>query len=128
MRFGNCVEEDWCDCDPDEFLRDRCNEVPFLDCATYCFVGATVTRDQNHPIGSMLGDLLVRFPSASGRGRHRRIPFEIGHHVGGAHHLQLFKHPAVYDQIRAWLDDDPPRELPPGPGAATSSSAGGSAL
>src|SRR5436309_2177677 len=30
LRFGSCIEEDWCDCHPDEFLRDRCNEVPFL--------------------------------------------------------------------------------------------------
>jgi pimeloyl-ACP methyl ester carboxylesterase len=127
LRFGSCVEEDWCDCDPDEFLRDRCNEVPFLDCVTYCFVGATLTRDHDHPLGSLLGDMLVRFPSASGRGRHRCIPFEIGHHVGGANHLQLLNHPAVYDQIRAWVEDDQPRELPPG-SAAISGSAGGSGL
>ena len=31
LRYGACVEEDWCGCeDPDEFLRDRCSEVPFL--------------------------------------------------------------------------------------------------
>src|SRR5206468_2571670 len=40
LRFGNCVEEDWCDCEPDEFLRDRCKEVPFLPTATYYFIGA----------------------------------------------------------------------------------------
>jgi pimeloyl-ACP methyl ester carboxylesterase len=105
LRFGSCVEEDWCDCDPDEFLTDRCREVPFLECATYYFVGATLTRDANHPLGSVVGDLLVRFPSASGQGRRRRIPFEIdnGRHLGGVNHFQLLNHPDVYEQIRAWL-------------------------
>ena len=105
LRFGNCVEQDWCDCDPDEFLRDRCCEVPFLPTVTYYFIGATLTRDADSPIGSLVGDLLVRFPSASGNGRRRRIPFEIenGRHVGGLNHFQLLNHPAVYGQIRDWL-------------------------
>jgi pimeloyl-ACP methyl ester carboxylesterase len=101
LRFGSCAEEDWCDCDADEFLRDRCTEVPFLECATYYFVGATITRNT----GSLVGDLLVRYPSASGSGRRRRIPFGVDHgmHLGGAHHLQLLNHPAVYDQLVSWL-------------------------
>ena len=105
MRFGNCVEEDWCDCDPDEYLRDRCREVPFLPTAAYYFIGATLTREPDSRLGSIVGDLLVQFPSASGNGPKRRIPFEIdkGFHVGGLNHLQLLNHPAVYDQLRTWL-------------------------
>jgi pimeloyl-ACP methyl ester carboxylesterase len=101
LRFGSCAEEDWCDCDADEFMRDRCTEVPFLECATYYFVGATLSRNP----GSLMGDLLVRYPSASGSGRRRRIPFEVDHgmHLGGANHFQLLNHPAVYDQIVSWL-------------------------
>ena len=44
LRFGSCVEEDWCDCEPDEFLRDRCQEVPFLPDANYYFIGATLSE------------------------------------------------------------------------------------
>jgi pimeloyl-ACP methyl ester carboxylesterase len=108
LRFGNCVEEDWCDCDPDEFLRDRCREVPFLPSATYCFVGATVTA-RPEGIGGAVGDLLVHYRSASGNGRRRQIPFEVdnGRHIGGVHHLELLNHPAVYGQIRAWLEREP---------------------
>ena len=101
LRFGSCAEDDWCDCDADEFLNDRCTEVPFLECATYYFVGATITKGTNSPVG----DLLVRYPSASGNGRKRRIPFEVDHgmHLGGANHFQLLNHPAVYDQLVTWL-------------------------
>jgi pimeloyl-ACP methyl ester carboxylesterase len=105
LRFGNCVEEDWCDCDPDELLRDRCTEVPFLPGAAYYFVGATLTRRPDG-LGRLVGDLLVTYPSASGSGRRRRIPFEIenGRHLGGLDHIRLLNHPAVYAQIRGWLE------------------------
>jgi pimeloyl-ACP methyl ester carboxylesterase len=105
LRFGSCSEADWCDCDPDEFLRDRCQDVPFLETATYYFIGATLSREPNGMLGRAMGDLLVRYPSASGAGRRRRIPFEIdnGLHVGGATHFHLLNHPAVYEQLRAWL-------------------------
>jgi hypothetical protein len=105
MRFGNCVDEDWCDCDPDELLTDRCTEVPFLPSASYYFVGATLTRDPDSRTGRMFGDLLVQFASASGNGPERRIPFEVDHgcHVGGINHFQLLNHPAVYEHISAWL-------------------------
>jgi pimeloyl-ACP methyl ester carboxylesterase len=110
MRFGSCVEEDWCDCDPDE-LDDHCTEVPFLPSANYYFVGATLTRDPDSRAASVVGDLLVQFASASGNGPVRRIPFEVdhGHHVGGINHFQLLNHPSVYEQLRKWLT---PRALP----------------
>ena len=114
LRYGSCVEEDWCDCDPDEFLRDRCREVPFLEGATYYFVGATLSRASEGPLASIVGDLLVQYPSASGSGPRRRIPFEIenGCHVGRANHIQLLNHPAVYDQIATWLGRTTTTALP----------------
>jgi pimeloyl-ACP methyl ester carboxylesterase len=104
LRFGSCVEEDWNDCDPDEFLRDRCQEVPFLPDANYYFVGATLS---DGPLGALLGDLLVRLPSASGKGngRGRSIPFEVdnGHQLSGLNHFDLLNHPAAYEQLRTWI-------------------------
>ena len=77
LRFGALVDEDWRDADPDEFLRDRCTEVPFLPHATYYFIGATLTRDREHPLATIVGDLFVQFPSASGQSRRRKIPFAL---------------------------------------------------
>jgi hypothetical protein len=112
LRFGSCVEEDWCDRDPDEFLRDRCHEVPFLATAIYYFIGATLSRRPDGFAG-LVGDLLVRYPSASGQGRRRRIPFEIdnGRHLGRMNHFQLLNHPAVYAQLREWLERGPRGDL-----------------
>ena len=104
LRYGSLVEEDWRDTDPDEFLRQRCREVPFLPTATYYFIGATLTR-RHDGLGGLIGDLLVHYPSASGTGRDRRIPFEVenGRHLGGLHHMNLLNHPDVYAQIREWI-------------------------
>jgi pimeloyl-ACP methyl ester carboxylesterase len=101
LRYGACVEEDWCDCDPDEVLTDRCHDVPFLPGATFYFIAAKVSGRA----GPIVGDMLVRVPSASGVGRRRRIPFAIEHgrRLDGLSHFDLLNHPAVYEQIRAWL-------------------------
>jgi pimeloyl-ACP methyl ester carboxylesterase len=105
LRFGACIEEDWCDCDPDELLTDRCHDVPFLPGATFYFIAATISRGEGDRLGTMVGDALVRVPSASGAGRRRRVPFgpDDGRRLGGLTHFDLLNHPAVYEQIRAWL-------------------------
>jgi hypothetical protein len=105
LRQGSLVDDDWRGRDPDALRAAACAEVPLLEGATHCFVSATVTRRDRHPVGRMLGDTLVLKPSATGRSRTRRIPFEeeFGMHLGGAHHFALLKHPAVYEKLRAWL-------------------------
>ncbi len=109
LRFGAIVDEDWREHDPDEFLNDRCREIPFLANADYYFVSATLT---DGPLGSLVGDLLVRPHSATGRGggRGRRVPFEVdkGLELSGLTHFDLLNHPAVYEQIRAWVSGDAP--------------------
>lgn len=106
MRFGACIEDDWLGFDADELLRDRCGDIGFVDGARYYFIAATVTRSTASPVGGLVGDLLVGVASASGRGRARRIGFEAenGRTLGGLHHFSLLGHPAVYEQMRAWLE------------------------
>jgi pimeloyl-ACP methyl ester carboxylesterase len=105
LRQGSLVDEDWRDSDPDALRGAACAEIPLLEGATHCFVSAAITRSKRHPLGRLLGDTLVLVPSASGRSRTRRIPFEdeYGMHLGAATHFTLLNHPAVYDKLRAWL-------------------------
>jgi pimeloyl-ACP methyl ester carboxylesterase len=109
LRHGSLVDADWRDRDADALRAVACEEVALLDGATHCFVAATITRSPRHPLGRLVGDSLVLVPSASGRGRARRIPFrdEHGAYLGGAHHLALLNHPAVYERLRDWLGDEP---------------------
>jgi pimeloyl-ACP methyl ester carboxylesterase len=108
LRYGAVVEQDWHGHDPDEFLRDRGTEVPFLDHANYYFMAATITSDPDHPAGRLLGDGLVRYPSASGTATQGRVTFDVDHgkSIGGVNHMSLVNHPAVYAQLSDWLTPD----------------------
>jgi hypothetical protein len=106
LRHGYLVDECWLDQDPDAFLRNTSREVPFLETANHYFVCATLSRDAEAPVGRIIGDLLVLRPSAwahANRSERMRFPVEHYHHVGGANHFDLLNHPAIYDQIRAWV-------------------------
>lgn len=109
LRHGSLVDEDWRGRDPNSLRAVACKEVPLLPGAAHCFVSATVTRSPAHPLGRLVGDTLVLRPSATGRGRTRRIPFDDrhGHHVGSTHHLALLNHPEVYERLRGWLASPP---------------------
>jgi pimeloyl-ACP methyl ester carboxylesterase len=113
LRQGSLVDEDWRDCDPDALRGAACAEVPLLEGATHCFVSAAITRSERHPLGRLLGDTLVLVPSASGRSKTRRIPFEdeYGMHLGAATHFTLLNHPVVYERLRDWLAVAPARRL-----------------
>ena len=105
LRHGSLVDEDWRDQDPHALRAKALQEVPLCAGVTHYFVSATITADERHPVGRLLGDALVLAPSASGAGRTRRIGFEAenGLRVGGTHHLALLNHPQVYEQLERWL-------------------------
>jgi pimeloyl-ACP methyl ester carboxylesterase len=111
LRHGSLVDEDWRDCDPDALRARACKEVPLLEGATHCFVAATIMDSPKHPVARLLGDCLVLEPSASGRSRTRRIPFEAeyGMCIGRTHHIALLNHPLVYERLRKWLATPPAR-------------------
>lgn len=104
LRHGSLVDEDWRGRDPEALRAAAVAEVPLLAGATHCFVSAAVASSPDSLPARLLGDTLVLVPSASGRGRTRRIPFdpEHGHHVA-THHLALLNHAAVYERLRDWL-------------------------
>jgi pimeloyl-ACP methyl ester carboxylesterase len=111
LRHGSLVDEDWRDRDPDALRAAACKEVPLLEGATHCFVAATIMDNPKHPVARLLGDCLVLEPSASGRSRTRRIPFEAeyGMCIGRTHHIALLNHPLVYEQLLQWLATPPAR-------------------
>jgi pimeloyl-ACP methyl ester carboxylesterase len=98
LRFGYLTDEEWSGYDPDAVLEDNRREVPLLDGVTYTFVSATITRSPDHPVGFLVGDLMVRAQSAAGPVT-RSFAIET-RHIGGLSHLDVQNHPDVYEQIR----------------------------
>jgi hypothetical protein len=48
---------------------------------------------------------MLRSMEAQATSRRRRLGFrkEVGRHFGDTHHLALLIHPAVYEQLCAWV-------------------------
>jgi pimeloyl-ACP methyl ester carboxylesterase len=97
LRRGSLVDDDWKDCDPDELKAVVCEEIPLLEGAKHCFVSASLTRSPKHPLGRLVGDMLVLESSAA--------PWrdEEKFHLGGVGHFALLNHPEVYERLREWL-------------------------
>ena len=80
-------------------------DVQALPNARYHLVAATLAGSHRHPVSEVLGDLLVRYPSAVGTPRRGRPMFPDADvlHVPGTGHFGLLNHPDVYDALRGWL-------------------------
>lgn len=105
LRYGYTVDEEWIGRDPDRVFADARRNVPLVDGVGYYFLAATITRDLQHPLGQLLGDLLVRLPSAAGEAPEpaKRIPFRSGVVLTGMHHVHLANHPDIYEALRDLL-------------------------
>jgi pimeloyl-ACP methyl ester carboxylesterase len=112
LRSGLVADDEWRG-RRDAELRDEHRAArPLVAHATLHHVAATLTENPAHPLSAVLGDALVRVPSASGRHRvpARSLPFETHHGVvvGGVSHLRLVNHPRVYAQLRRWCAGESP--------------------
>lgn len=106
LRYGYTLDEEWRGLDSDALLDDRRVGAPLMEGPTWYFVAGTLTKDAEHPVGRLVGDLLVRVPSASGPQVTRgSFPIET-RHFGAVMHHQLQSHPDVYALIRAACEDD----------------------
>ncbi len=101
LRHGSLVDEDWLGRDPDALAGSVGSQVPLLDDVAYHFVSAAVTRDTEHPLGQIVGDVLVRVPSASGPLLKERTFTIETRCYGGVLHHELQNHPDVYALVRA---------------------------
>jgi triacylglycerol lipase len=82
-------------------LRQAVVECTPLEGASYhCF-----SASLGGPLGLLVGDLLVRRASATGR-----IPGATSQHLPDTHHFQLLNHPEVYADLRRRLTEPPAEE------------------
>jgi pimeloyl-ACP methyl ester carboxylesterase len=105
LRYGYTIEEEWAGRDPDAVFADARRNTPLVDGVGYYFLAATISRDPEHPLGQLLGDLMVRLPSATGEHPEpaRRIHFSGGAVFPGMNHIHIANHPDVYDALRDLL-------------------------
>lgn len=88
-----------------DLVEGLAEDVPALPHARYRLVAATVTGSPRHPLGHVVGDYLVRVPSAYGRDRYgaELFPGADVLHVGRTDHFGLLNHPEVHRAMREWL-------------------------
>ena len=101
--FGRIL--DWRSQGVHDLVAGLAEDVAPLPHARYHLVAATLTADQRHPVGHVVGDLLVRPPSAYGRDRAGRTLFPDGDvlHLGRTDHFGLLNHPRIHQAMRDWL-------------------------
>ncbi len=69
----------------------------------YFVVAGAVTAGPANPLGKMVGDLVVRVGSATGRSRRLNVGSSDALIVGGRNHADLVHDPEVITQVRTWL-------------------------
>jgi hypothetical protein len=100
--FGRIL--DWRSRGVHDLVAGLAEDVPPLPHARYHLVAATLTRSERHPVGHVVGDLLVRPRSAYGRDRQRTLfPDADVLHVGRTDHFGLLNHPDVHAALKRWL-------------------------
>lgn len=101
--FGRLL--DWRSAGVHDLVVGLAEDVPPLPHARYRLVAATVTESERHPVGHVVGDCLVRVPSAYGRDRYGAELFPGAEvlHVGRTDHFGLLNHPRVHRALRDWL-------------------------
>ena len=113
LRYGNVVDEDWKDFDPDAFLSDQRGELELIPHVIYCAIASTLARDPAHPLAAVMGDLLVSTHSAQGvhEDSARRIPFHDSRILSGLDHIAASEPSNGIRRDQAWFG----RSAPSGP-------------
>lgn len=108
LRYGYTVDEEWAGEDPDEVFADARRNVPLVAGVGYYFLAATISHERSHAVGRLLGDMLVRLPSASGKSPEpaRRVHFTSGAVFSGMSHLHIANHPSIYEALREFIGAD----------------------
>ncbi len=100
LRFGAIAEEDWRDHDADALLRNTVGDHDLPAGIDHHFVSGVVTADPRHPVGALVGDLIVRTSSGSGGSKLTPTDSVV---VGSVNHSRLVDDPIVIDHILRWV-------------------------
>ncbi len=96
LRFGAVRHEDWAGEDPDEALHDRTVPLPLPPGTRHHAAVATLASDPDSAVAAVMGDGLVRRPSAAfaPNGTHDSLVI-----IGDAGHNDLLDHPRVAELL-----------------------------
>jgi pimeloyl-ACP methyl ester carboxylesterase len=103
LRFGAIREKDWRGVDPAALFDGIVADFRMPEHVQQHFVAGVVTEEPTHPIGVLVGDLIVRTRSGTGQGRRRYIESTDVRVLGKRRHSDLAGDPAVHQQVRDWL-------------------------
>lgn len=111
LRFGAIREEDWSEAAPDALWDHIVGDSPLPGGVEQHFVAGVITARPTHPVGVLVGDLIVRVNSSTGRGRRRRIDSTDVRVIGSQRHFDLLRNHTVHEQVRVWLTADTGKQL-----------------
>ena len=111
LRYGYIHDAEWQGQDPDALWGNNAQGVAPIAGVTFVAIAGTLTQDPEHPVGALLGDLMVRVTSAThyngvGDDGVEHIPFRAERVFPGTDHLRLANHPEVYAVVRRALQGD----------------------
>ncbi len=81
-------------------LRSGTDLPGAIDGIKHHLIGAVITSDASHPVGSLIGDLIVRPVSATGP----EVAAHNRHLIGGRRHYDILDDPSIADRILGWID------------------------
>ena len=101
LRFGTTANAE--QVDPGALVDRAVADVAPPPGVAQHFVAGVVTQDATHPVGALIGDLVVRVGSATGNGKNRCVEASDVLVLGRQRHFDLPTDPAVHQHIRSWL-------------------------
>lgn len=107
LRHGSLLDQDWSGGEPGPPTT-----LPLPTDLEHYLAAATLNEDQDHLLSRVLGDALVRVPSALGPGREAGLLPDHLAIFSGMHHMQIVHDREVYQQLRAWCGATGAEPLP----------------
>ncbi|MDI6797616.1 MAG: alpha/beta fold hydrolase [Desulfatibacillaceae bacterium] len=112
LRHGYLLDEQWQSHAPGAVFAKAQRPVPWLAGAAHHVIAGTLTKDPGHVLSLLLGDSLVRIPSARGKKMSGLSNGPVRWHlVAGTGHMALARSLDVY---RIIFESLVPREVSPG--------------